>query len=69
MIVLTVLDFNDGLVYQYDIDIAPNSEADRLNRLKSLDFERIIVEKGHSIENCEWMSHADDTLIKETIEL
>ena len=33
MVVLTVLDFGDGLVYQYDIDITPDSEARRLNKL------------------------------------
>ena len=69
MIVLTVLDFEDGLVYQYDIDIIPNSGADRLNRLGELDFEKIIIDQGHNLKNCEWMSHSDDTLNKIKIEL
>ena len=69
MIILTVLDYEDGLVYQYDIDIMPDSEACRLNRLGELDFEKIIVDQGHNLKNCEWMSHSDDTINKIKIEL
>ena len=69
MVVLTVLDFEDGLVYQYDIDITPDSYACRLNRLGELDFEKIIVDQGHNLKNCEWMSHSDDTINKIKIEL
>ena len=69
MIVLTVLDFEDGLVYQYEIDITPDSEACRLNRLGELDFEIIIADQGHRLDDCEWMSHSDDTINKMKIEL
>ena len=69
MVVLTVLDFEDGLVYQYHIDITPNSEADRLNRLGELDFEKIIINQGHRLDDCEWMSHSDGKVFTETIEL
>ena len=61
MIILTVLDFEDGLVYQYDI------ETDK--ELQAEDFENIIIEQGHRLKDCEWMSHADDTLNKIKIEL
>jgi len=61
MIVLTVLDFEDGLVYQYDI------ETDK--ELQAEDFEKIIIEQGHRLDDCEWMSHSDDTLNKIKIEL
>ena len=60
MIVLTVLDFEDGLVYQYDIET--NKE------LQEEDFEKIMIEQGHRIDDCEWMSHSDDTLNKIKIE-
>ena len=60
MIVLTVLDFEDGLVYQYDI------ETDK--ELQAEDFEKIIIEQGHRLDDCEWMSHSDDTLNKIKIE-
>jgi len=69
MIVLTVLDFEDGLVYQYHIDITLNSKSDRLNRLGELDFEKIIIDQGHRLDDCEWMSHSDDTINKIKIEL
>ena len=69
MVVLTVLDFEDGLVYQYHIDITPNSEADRLNRLGELDFEKIIINQGHNLKDCEWMSHSDPQVFTQTIEL
>lgn len=61
MNILTVLDFEDGLVYQYDI------ETDK--ELQAEDFEKIIIEQGHRLDDCEWMSHSDDTLNKIKIEL
>ena len=61
MNILTVLDFEDGLVYQYDIET--NKE------LQEEDFEKIMIDQGHKIEDCEWMSHSDGVIFKETIEL
>ena len=61
MIVLTVLDFEDGRVYQYNI------ETDK--ELQAEDFEDIMIDQGHKIEDCEWMSHSDGVIFKETIEL
>ena len=69
MIVLTVLDFEDGRVYQYEIDITPDSEACRLNRLGELDFEKIIIDQGHNLNDCEWMSHSDGRINMQKIEL
>ena len=54
MNILTVLNYEDGLVYQYDI------ETDK--ELQVEDFEKIMLEQGHDLDDCEWMSHADDTL-------
>ena len=64
MIVLTVLDFEDGLVYQYDIH-----QAFDMKELQAEDFEKIIIEQGHRLDDCEWMSHSDDTINKIKIEL
>ena len=64
MIVLTVLDFEDGLVYQYDI-----CQAFDMKELQAEDFEKIIIEQGHRLDDCEWMSHSDDTINKIKIEL
>jgi len=56
MNILTVLDFEDGRVYQYDIETDKDLQAE--------DFENIMIEEGHKIEDCEWMSHSDDTITK-----
>ena len=62
MIILTVLDFEDGRVCQYEID------TDNEN-LEAEDFEKIILDQGHRLDDCEWMSHSDAKVFTETIEL
>ena len=62
MIVLTVLDFEDGLVYQYDI------ETDK-EMMESEDFEKIMIDQGHRLDDCEWMSHSDGRVNRIKIEL
>jgi hypothetical protein len=61
MIILTVLDFEDGLVYQYDITTYKEVNED--------DFEDLMIDQGHKLDNCEWMTHSDDTINKIKIEL
>jgi len=56
MNILTVLDFEDGKVYQYDIETNKELDAE--------DFEKIMIGEGHKIEDCEWMSHGDNTITK-----
>ncbi len=58
---LTVLDFEDGLVYQYIID------TDK--ELQTEDFEKIMLDQGHRLDDCEWMSHADSRINLIKIEL
>lgn len=58
---LTVLDFEDGLVYQYIVD------TDK--ELQTEDFEKIMLDQGHRIDDCEWMSHADGRINLIKIEL
>ena len=58
---LTVLDFEDGLVYQYIID------TDK--ELQTEDFEKIMLDQGHRLDDCEWMSHADGRINLIKIEL
>ena len=62
MIVLTVLDFEDGLVYQYHI------ETDNKN-MQVEDFEKIMLDQGHRIDDCEWMFHSDGRINMQKIEL
>ena len=61
MNILTVLDFEDGKVYQYDIETDKELDAE--------DFEDIMIDQGHKLDDCEWMSHSDDTITKTKIEL
>ena len=63
---LTVLDFEDGLVYQYDIEIFQDGSKQELD---ADDFEKLLVDQGHRLKDCEWMSHSDDTITKTKIEL
>ena len=58
---LTVLDFEDGLVYQYIID------TDK--ELQTEDFEKIMLDQGHRLDDCEWMSHSDGRVNRIKIEL
>ncbi len=58
---LTVLDFEDSLVYQYIID------TDK--ELQTEDFEKIMLDQGHRIDDCEWMSHSDGRINLTKIEL
>ena len=46
---ITVLDFEDGRVYQY--------------KSKMCDFEEFIDQQGHNLSNCEWMSHDNNEII------
>ena len=62
MIVLTVLDFEDGRVYQYELENANEN-------MQAEDFEIIIADQGHKLDDCEWMSHSDAKVFTETIEL
>ena len=59
---LTILDFEEGQVFQYNIrgfnvgleyDWSPDSES----------CEEFMTKKGHDITNCEWMVHRDEGVI------
>lgn len=68
MNILTVLDFEDGLVYQYIIDTDRFKNAFCFE-LQTEDFEKIMLDQGHRLDNCQWMSHSDETINKTKIEL
>ncbi len=48
---ITILDFSEGKVYQYEI------QEDQYESTESL--ELFICDKGFSLGNIEWMSHYD----------
>ena len=57
---LTVLDYEEGLVYQYIIETDKELDAE--------DFEDIMIDQGHKLDDCEWMSHADSRINLSKIE-
>ena len=50
---ITVLDFVDGRVYQYEIGTTAQYEQ----------IEEFLTHSGHSLNNCEWMVHKDNEII------
>ncbi len=53
---LTILNFGNGTIHQYEID---NSVED---------FEEFIVDEGFSLSVIQWMVHNNGKIIKEKIE-
>jgi len=60
---ITVLDFQEGRVFQYHVEVRceaiPESEQ----------IEDFLIDEGHRMNDCEWMSHADGEIIEGTAEL
>ena len=52
---ITILDFEDGKVYQYDIEVLDKSDEDI--------YERFLTNEGHNLNNCEWMVHNNSEII------
>jgi len=53
---ITVLDFEAGRVFQYEV-YEEFFEAD--------DYEEYLTEQGHNLANCEWMVHSNNKIITE----
>ena len=51
---ITVLDFTDGKVYQYEVGEG---------MLQHEDYEAWIDQKGHKLSDVEWMLHKDSGVI------
>ena len=60
---ITVLDFEIGRVFQYKVDILKEKVSD------SDTYERFITDKGHKLNNCEWMVHENGDIINKTGDL
>ena len=57
---ITVLDFEVGRVFQYKV-------KDRF--INNGDYEEFISNKGHRLNNCEWMAHKNGDIINKTGDL
>ena len=51
---ITVLDFEAGRVFQYEVYLDQNEE-----------HEEYLTQKGHNLANCEWMIHSNNKIITE----
>ena len=55
---ITVLDFEVGKVFQY-----------KTSNYNSDDYEQIITDSGHNLDNCEWMIHKDSRIVDQNGDL
>jgi len=61
---ITVLDFEVGKVFQYDLDkFGDNYMFIDPTTPQNEELEDIIVDQGHNLSNCQWMSHDDSQVI------
>ena len=57
MYYITILDFANGSVDQYDLN-----DIDNIENWQTEDFEEFITSEGYRLKNIEWMSHSDNTI-------
>ena len=58
---ITVLDFEVGRIFQYEINEEPHRNEDGV-----IDHEEFLTNYGHNMNNCEWMVHDDNRVIVQT---
>ena len=61
---ITVLDFEDGKVYQYDID-GLGFNPDTFHE----SCEGYLIGKGHNLNNIQWMTSNNNEIIKDQIKI
>jgi len=60
---ITVLDFESGRVYQYNLaDVGDNYLFEDKDEPQAEEVEKLLIDQGHVLEDCEWMIHADPTI-------
>jgi hypothetical protein len=62
MYYLTILDFANATVDQYDL-LDYNYEEE-LKTWQTENFENFLVSEGYKLSNIEWMSHSDNKIYK-----
>tara|TARA_B100001250_G_scaffold35315_1_gene28433 strand:+ start:316 stop:531 length:216 start_codon:yes stop_codon:yes gene_type:complete len=61
---ITVLDFEIGRVFQYDLDKFGDDYMFVDEDMPTNDeLEELLIDLGHNLGNIEWMSHEDPQLI------
>ena len=65
---ITVLDFTEGRVFQYDVSTYELYQVDE-EYPTTQQIEDFLVGEGHRINDCEWMSHSDGEIITDNAEI
>lgn len=60
MYYITILDFANGTVDQYNL--LDYNEEEELATWQTENFENFIISEGYRLHNIEWMSHSDNTI-------
>ena len=66
MYYITILDFANGSIDQYDLGTWDGNHFDKtdLAHWQTEDFENFLISEGYRLNNIEWMSHSDNTINK-----
>jgi hypothetical protein len=66
MYYITILDYANGSVDQYDLGTWDGNQFDEtmLAHWQTEDFENFLISEGYSLKNIEWMTHSDNTIYK-----
>ena len=64
---ITVLDFETGRVWQYNIHGVVDENEQEITQSEQM--EDYIIDAGHNLSNCEWMVHEDGDIINKTGDL
>jgi hypothetical protein len=72
---ITVLDFGNGKVYQYNLakismeqlKLLEMSSGDNYlfedkDEPQAEEVEQLLIDQGHELDDCDWMIHADPTI-------
>ena len=52
---ITILDFEAGRVFQYELP--------KRKPFEDIGYENYLTNKGHNLNNCEWMVHKNPQII------
>jgi hypothetical protein len=60
---ITILDFGSGKVYQYNLaEVGDNYLFEDKDEPQAEEVEKLLIDQGHVLEDCDWMIHADPTI-------
>jgi len=60
---ITVLDFEAGRVFQYDLKNSWLNLDIQDGYVRNKNVEELLTNKGHNLSNCEWMQHENPQVI------